>query len=150
VSGCGETEQARNFYLYVLNYATRSRGYVFVLSDQYCLFLLLFQFVMRQGPCVLMQHTVVNVRFYILYLKKALVNFSSNTAVNMRFLNFCSYYQTHGLVTTALAKTRKSSAMLDVKRNSLCTFIPRGMMLTPHPLLLPKSKNRVAVYLYSP
>jgi hypothetical protein len=26
----------------------------------------------------------------------------------------------------------------------------RGVMLTPHPLLVPRSKNRVALYLYSP
>ena len=26
----------------------------------------------------------------------------------------------------------------------------RGVMLTPHPLLVPRSKNRVELYLYSP
>jgi hypothetical protein len=26
----------------------------------------------------------------------------------------------------------------------------RGVVLTPHPLLVPRSKNRVEIYLYSP
>jgi len=78
---------------------------------------------MRQGPCVLIKCTVVNVWFYLPYLRKALETLSSYIAVNIWFLNFCSQDQTHGLVKTALAKTKKTFAMLVVKRNSLCTFI---------------------------
>lgn len=59
---------------------------------------------------------------------------SSYIAANIRFLNFCFQDQTHGLVKTALAKTRKTFAMLVVNRNSLCTFISLFLVLDvlPH------------------
>jgi len=66
---------------------------------------------------------VVNVWFYLAYLKKVLETLSSFIAVNIRFLNFCSQDQTHGLVKTALAKTRKTFAMLVIKRKSLYLYI---------------------------
>lgn len=53
---------------------------VFVLSDQYYLFLLLFQFVMNQGPCVLIQCIVVIV---------VLLTIFKESAGNIKFI-YCS------------------------------------------------------------